>query len=244
MNLFWMTLITFVILQVSVLSTTIYLHRTLAHKGMTVHPALAALIQLHLVLFTSILPRQWVAVHRKHHHFSDRDGDPHSPYLLGLWQVFLGNLIYYRREAHNPATVMKYTQDYRPTIIDRLIPAPVAAWGILGGLGIFMLLFGWAWGLAAWIFQMVAYVLLNSAINSFCHMIGYRNFDNLATNIRWVALITGGEGLHNNHHQYPASARLAMRRREFDPAWPVIRLLAMLGLAQVKPLPEQIAKAA
>jgi stearoyl-CoA desaturase (delta-9 desaturase) len=74
-------------------------------------------------------------------------------------------------------------------------------------------------------------------------MIGYRNFrNNKATNLRLLALITGGEGLHNNHHEYPTSALLALRPREFDPAWPVIRTLELLGLARVKRLP--IAKAA
>jgi len=103
-------------------------------------------------------------------------------------------------------------------------------------------MFGPVWGLAAWIFHVVAYILLNSMINSLCHMIGYRNYDNLATNLQWVALLTGGEGLHNNHHEYPSSARFAQRARELDPAWLVIRVMEAAGLARVKP--EPIAKAA
>jgi stearoyl-CoA desaturase (delta-9 desaturase) len=109
-------------------------------------------------------------------------------------------------------------------------------------MGIFMLMFGWAWGLAAWVIHIVAYVLLNSSINSLCHMIGYRNFDNLATNITFIALLTGGEGLHNNHHEFPTSARFALRGREIDLAWPVIQLFEKCGLATINRLP--IAKAA
>jgi stearoyl-CoA desaturase (delta-9 desaturase) len=73
-------------------------------------------------------------------------------------------------------------------------------------------------------------------------MIGYRNFDNLATNFQFIAFLTGGEGLHNNHHEYPSSAKFALRGREIDPAWPVIRLLEVFGLAKVHP--EPLAKAA
>lgn len=239
MNLLWMVLITLGILQMSVFFTTIYLHRCLTHRGLDLHPAVALLMHLELTLFTSIVPREWVAVHRKHHHFSDKEGDPHSPYLYGMWTVLFGNFWFYRKEKSDAATIRKYTPDYRPDLLDRL---PLMNFGVFGGLAIFMLLFGWAWGLAAWAFHIVAYILLNSMINSLCHMIGYRNYDNLATNLQWVAVLTGGEGLHNNHHEYPSSARFALKEREVDPAWVLIRLLETLGLATIKP--EPIARAA
>jgi stearoyl-CoA desaturase (delta-9 desaturase) len=104
-------------------------------------------------------------------------------------------------------------------------------------LVVFILLFGWAWGLAAWTFHLVAYVLLNSMINSLCHEVGYKNYDNGATNLQSVALLTAGEGLHNNHHEFPTSARLSLRRGEIDPAWPIIRLLQLMKLAEVKTAP-------
>lgn len=234
MSFLWMLLFTVIVLQISVFFTTIYLHRCLAHKGLQLHPAVKNVMHLHLALFTGIVPREWVAVHRKHHHFSDEDGDPHSPYIHGLWKVWLGNFIYYRREANNPATLQKYTADYQKELVDRI---PFASWGAVGGLALFVLLFGWLWGGVLFFGQATAYILLNSTINSVCHMIGYRNFNNTATNLQWVALITGGEGLHNNHHQHPASAKLAMKTQEFDPAWPVIRLLEKVGLARVNRLP-------
>ena len=239
MSFLWMFVITVAILQVSVFVTTIYLHRAMCHRGLDLHPLVANLMHLHLSLFTGIVPREWVAVHRKHHHFSDKDGDPHSPYLFGLWNVFFNNFFMYRKEIRNPGTVRKYTPDYKPDFIDRL---RVFRYGIWFGLAIFMLLFGWAWGLAAWAFHVVAYIFLNASINSICHMIGYRNYDNLATNHQIIALLTGGEGLHNNHHEYPSSAKFALKAREIDPAWPVIWTLERFGLAQVRP--EPIAKAA
>ncbi len=239
MSFLWMSIITLCILQASVFFTTIYLHRCLTHRGLELNPVVMSIMHLELALFTGIMPREWVAVHRKHHHFSDKEGDPHSPYIYGLWHVLFGNFFYYRKEAANLAMVRKYTPDYKLDWIDRL---PGIKYGSLGGLAIFMAMFGWKWGLAAWWFHVVGYILLNSMINSLCHMIGYRNFDNKATNLRWVAFLTGGEGLHNNHHEYPSSAMFALRGREFDPAWPVIRILESVGLARIKP--EPIAKAA
>ncbi|MBM3813593.1 MAG: hypothetical protein FJW20_18370 [Acidimicrobiia bacterium] len=239
MSFIWMAVITVVILQASVMCTTIYLHRCLTHRGMEVHPTIAFLMHLHLMLFTSISPREWVAVHRKHHQFSDKEGDPHSPYLFGMWNVLFGNFIYYRKVAKDPVAVRKYAPDYKGTVLDRL---PLRDYGVVAGLAIFSLMFGWAWGLAAWLFHIVAYILLNSSINSICHMIGYRNFDNLATNVRIIAWMTGGEGLHNNHHEHPTASHFAMKRGEFDPAWIIIRTLETFGLAKVKPLP--VAKAA
>jgi len=233
MSVLSMFLITIGILQVSVFLTTIYLHRAMCHRGLELNPVLANLMHLELGLFTGIVPRQWVAVHRKHHHFSDREGDPHSPYLLGLWHVFFGNFFIYRREIRNEATIRKYTPDHKPDVIDHL-PGFKHGFGAYIGLGVFMLMFGWAWGPAMWLFHGVAYILLNSSINSICHMIGYRNYDNLASNHQLIALLTGGEGLHNNHHEYPSSAKFALKAREIDPAWPVIWTLERLGLARVK----------
>ena len=231
MSLFWMMVITLVILQASVLCTTIYLHRCLTHRGLEVHPAMAFLMHLELALFTGISPRQWVAVHRKHHQFSDKEGDPHSPYLLGMYSVLFGNALYYRKVAKDVAAVRKYAPDYKGTALDKL---PGKGFLILAGLALFMWAFGWVWGLAAWLFHVVFYILLNSSINSICHMVGYRNFDNMATNVKIIALITGGEGLHNNHHESPTAAHFAVKPGEFDPAWIFIRLMGWLRLVKVR----------
>lgn len=239
MSLLWMSIITLVILQTSVFFTTIYLHRAKTHRGLELHPVVGLIMHAELALFTGIVPREWVAVHRKHHHFSDEEGDPHSPYLRGMWTVLFGNFFMYRKEAANESTLRKYTPDWNDDLMDKL---PLMRFSSLGGLAIFTAMFGWAWGIAAFLVHVVAYILLNSTINSVCHMVGYRNFQNKATNLQWVAFLTGGEGLHNNHHEYPTSALFALRGHEIDPAWIVIRLLERFGLAEVKQLP--IAKAA
>jgi stearoyl-CoA desaturase (Delta-9 desaturase) len=239
MTYLWMAIATLVILQISVFCTSIYLHRAKTHRGVELHPVVGFLMHLHLTIFTGVVPREWVAVHRKHHHFSDEHGDPHSPLIHGLWTVLFGNYFFYRQETKDPATIRKYTPDWKSDAIDRL---PLMQYGVYLGLAIFCVLFGWKWGIVAWLTHIVLYVLLNSMINSLGHMIGYRNFDQQATNLQWVAFLTAGEGLHNNHHEYPTSARFALRGREIDPSWPVICLLERFGLAKVNRLP--IAKAA
>jgi stearoyl-CoA desaturase (Delta-9 desaturase) len=239
MNYLWMAIATLVILQISVFCTTIYLHRAKTHRGLELHPVLGLLMHLHLTVFTGVVPREWVAVHRKHHHFSDEEGDPHSPVQHGMWKVLFANYFLYKKEANDAATIRKYTPDWKLDPIDRI---PGMHYGVFFGLGVFCLMFGWMWGVAAWLTHIVLYVLLNSMINSLGHTIGYRNFDQQATNLQWVAFMTAGEGLHNNHHQFPTSARFSLRGREMDPAWPVICVLEKFGLAKVNRLP--IAKAA
>ena len=89
------------------------------------------------------------------------------------------------------------------------------------------------WALLAAGIHAVMYVfVLSSSINGLCHHVGYKNFPNTATNIRLLALLTGGEGLHNNHHGYPRSPKFSFKASEFDPAWPIIKLLIALRLAK------------
>jgi stearoyl-CoA desaturase (Delta-9 desaturase) len=232
--------------QLSTFSTTIFLHRTMAHKGLKLNPLVSFLMQLELWLYTGIVTREWVAVHRKHHHFSDVEGDPHSPYLKGLWRVLLWNAIYYAREANKAETIEKYTRDMPRKASELLFSR--GGVGLLVGLGTFVAGYSYFihhwWGpvvgIAMFVFQGLVYIVLNALINGACHMVGYRNFKNTATNIRIVAWLTGGEGLHNNHHQYPAASKFSMNRKrwEFDPAWVVIKVLEAVKLAKPLPLPK------
>ena len=220
------------VIQVAVFSTTIYLHRAATHRALDLHPAIAWVFRCALWLTTGLVAREWVAVHRKHHAFTDEEGDPHSPKLAGFWSVQLGNVFLYVREAREPETIRTYARDIQPDAWDRYL----FDHGILGlGIGIagLCLVLGIGWGLLAAAIHAVMYVfVLSSSINGLCHHAGYRNYDNTATNLRVLALLTGGEGLHNNHHGFPRSPKFSIRRSEVDPAWPVIRLLTGLGLAR------------
>jgi stearoyl-CoA desaturase (Delta-9 desaturase) len=218
--------------EVATLITTIYLHRVLSHKAIRLHPAVTMFMRLGTWMLTSISPREWVAVHRKHHNFSDVDGDPHSPHIEGYWQIMIGNVYYYRREANNDNTLEKYAADLPFDRLDRIFLRRGTLGFSLTGV-ILVLLMGIGPGLVALATLAVVYLLLNAAINGAGHTFGYKSFENDATNLKLLALITFGEGLHNNHHARPASAKLSAFRGEFDPAWPVIRLLEKLRLAEV-----------
>jgi stearoyl-CoA desaturase (delta-9 desaturase) len=182
---------------------------------------------------TGIRVRQWVAVHRKHHAFTDVEGDPHSPVLHGWWQVQMKNLVMYRREARNPDTLARYAKDLPRTTLDRVLYDHA----LLGlGLGVTLLIvgFGWQVGLLAAFVHVNYYLGGSAAVNAIGHHFGRRRYDNSATNLQWLALLTAGEGLHNNHHAAPTSAKLAHRWYEIDPGWLVIKPMTWLHLAKVR----------
>ena len=221
-----------VLIQIAVFSTTIYLHRTATHKALTISPALEWIFKFALWVTTGIETKEWVAVHRKHHAFTDEEGDPHSPYLKGFWKVQLGNVYYYMKEVKTTDVVERYARDIKTGWWD----AHVFRYGLLGlgtGTAALCLVIGlWPGLLAAGIHAVMYVFVLSSSINGLCHHVGYKNFDNTATNLRFLALLTGGEGLHNNHHGYPRSPKFSFKPSEIDPAWPIIRAMIALRLAK------------
>jgi stearoyl-CoA desaturase (delta-9 desaturase) len=229
--------VTLALTQVAVIATSIYLHRTLAHRALHLHPVADIAFRAALWLTTGQCRQEWVAVHRKHHTFTDREGDPHSPRLLGFWRVQLLNVAYYMREARNPQTLETFAPDLRPDRLDRAL----FSHGLLGlgvGLSLLCALIGLWPGLIAGITHAILYVfVLAPLINALGHWRGTRNFENTAYNWRLLAWITGGEGLHNNHHAHPRSAKFSIRRWEFDPSWLVIRCLAAMRLVAIHGLP-------
>src|SRR5437870_8514366 len=114
-------LVGFALAQFATLVTTVYLHRTLAHRAMTLTPGTALTFRFLTWMTTGIRPRQWVAVHRRHHAYTDVEGDPHSPVLFGFVRVQLGNAALYRRVARDDATVRRYARDLPADGWDRLV---------------------------------------------------------------------------------------------------------------------------
>jgi stearoyl-CoA desaturase (delta-9 desaturase) len=206
--------------QVAIFLTTIFLHRTLAHRAIAMSPPLRFTCRFLVWITTGIQPRQWVAVHRRHHAYTDVDGDPHSPVLNGFASVQMGNVLLYRRAARDGVTVEKYARDLAPDRWDRAL----FDHGVLGlgvGTAILYLVFWGNWELTAIaaLTHTVSYLVLNSSVNAVGHTFGRRPFEGFATNSQWLAWLTAGEGLHSNHHAAPTSARLSFRRREIDPGW-------------------------
>ncbi|PYN78213.1 MAG: hypothetical protein DMD96_22190 [Candidatus Rokuibacteriota bacterium] len=226
-------LVVIALTQTAVIATSVYLHRTLAHRALAVHPLADLLFRIVLWLTTGQRRQEWVAVHRKHHAFTDREGDPHSPRLLGLWRVQLLNAYYYQREARNRDTIRKFAPDLAEDRLDRAVFSK----GIVGpGLGtaLLCLLLGIGPGLIAALAHAVLYVVvLAPLINGVGHWRGAQNFTNTAYNSAVLAWVTGGESLHNNHHAEPRAPKFSVRRIEFDPSWLVIRALAAVKLVVV-----------
>src|SRR5678810_1000724 len=143
--------------QSAVLATSVYLHRALTHRSLVVHPVADVAFRTVLWLTTGQRRREWVAVHRKHHTFTDRDGDPHSPRLLGLWHVQFWNVYYYVREARNPETLRTFAPDITEDWLDRTVFSRGLT-GVSLGIALLCLVFG-AWvGLTAGLLHAILYV--------------------------------------------------------------------------------------
>ena len=227
--------------QVAVIATSTYLHRALAHRSLAMHPVAELLLRTVLWLTTGQDRRQWVAVHRKHHAFTDRDGDPHSPRLHGFWRVQFLNVYYYMREARNPETIRRFASDIREDRLDRAVFS--RGWVGLGlGTTLLCLVLGVWPGLVAAATHAVLYVfVLAPLINGLGHWRGAQNFSNTAYNAPVLAWLTAGESLHNNHHAHPRSPKFSVRRSEFDPSWLVIRALALVRLVAITGTPVTLA---
>jgi stearoyl-CoA desaturase (Delta-9 desaturase) len=219
--------------------TTIYLHRGLAHGGVRYRPWLQGAMSWCHAILTGIKPRQWTAVHTYHHVFPDEEGnpgDPHSPILEGVWQIVFFNVYYYARAAKDPRVwAHPFVQQRLATIPERWVEglglkAPLFAW--IAGI----VLFGWQAGLIMGLVYVVPYLLLLGAVNGISHYWGYKNFPSTpGFNVRILALLTGGEGLHNNHHARFTSPFFAARPSEWlsESGGLIIRVLCALGMAEV-----------
>ena len=224
-----------VVTQLTILSVTLYLHRSQAHRGVDFHPLIAHFFRFWAWLTTAMVTKQWVAVHRKHHAKVETEEDPHSPMVFGIKRVFWQGVELYRVAASDKATEEKYGRGTPDDWIERNLYArfPEAGPTLLALLSI--ALFGF-WGLAIWAIQMLWIPFWAAGfVNGLGHWWGYRNFESsdTSTNLSPWGLWIGGEELHNNHHAFPSSAKFALRRFEVDIGWVVIRLLAALRLARV-----------
>jgi stearoyl-CoA desaturase (delta-9 desaturase) len=182
-----------VVSQVALYLTTIYLHRALSHRAVVLSPVATATCRVLTWMLTGIRPRQWVAVHRKHHAHTDKIGDPHSPVLLGYARVQWTNVALYRKVARDPDEVARYARDLPPDRFDRIL-FDHSLLGLGTGIGFLFVLGGWEIAAIASVVHTVFYLVGNGAINAVGHHWGRRPYDNLATNNQWLAWLVAGEG--------------------------------------------------
>jgi stearoyl-CoA desaturase (delta-9 desaturase) len=222
--------------HITIVAVTLFLHRSQAHRGVQFHPVVAHFFRFWLWLTTGMVTKQWVAVHRKHHRFSDEPGDPHSPHVYGIKQVFFKGAVLYHAASKDKVMVDTYGVGAPADWIEHNLYSSHSRLGI-GILFLFnIIVFGWI-GAIIWGIQMLWIPFWAAGVvNGVGHWWGYRNGEtkDRSRNIVPWGIVIGGEELHNNHHLDPASARLSRRWWEFDIGWMYIRLLSALRLATVK----------
>jgi stearoyl-CoA desaturase (Delta-9 desaturase) len=240
----WMVpVMVFLITQVSAFGTSVYLHRGLNHGSLQFSRSIEFVWRMVLWITTTQKREQWVAVHRKHHTFTDKEGDPHSPRLMGFWRVQFLNALYYSREASDPETVRRFAPDIREDWLERHVFSHTFVGPVLGLAGLFVL-FGWKGVLIGLLHGMTYVFVLAPLINALGHWRGQQNYsDNTAFNWKWLSWLTAGEALHNNHHKHPAAPKFSMRVGEFDPSWPLIRALVAMRLAKLVHAPVHLESA-
>ena len=243
----WIDVVLFAALYVGcAFGTTIGFHRFFTHKGFETRAPVKALLAILGCMTMQGPVTQWVTDHRKHHALSDKPGDPHSPHVgfgTGAWGALRGF-------AHAHVGWMfsnlgmeqgrEYGRDLYEDRLVRTIDRLYLVWVVLT-LGIpFAIGYAvggtWQAGVEALVWggliRIAAYQHATFSVNSICHMFGrqdYRSRDEARNN--WlVALLVFGEGWHNNHHAFPASARHGLQRRQIDLSWLVIRGLEKLRL--------------
>lgn len=240
----WQTVVlTLVLTHITIASVTIYLHRHQAHRSLDLHPAIAHFFRLWLWMTTGMQTKEWAAIHRKHHAKCETVDDPHSPQIKGIKTVFWSGAELYRLESLNAETMQKYGHGTPDDWLENNVYSRFPWQGVALMLIINLTLFG-AVGLSVWAVQML-WIPVTAAgiINGIGHYWGYRNFEavDASTNISPWGILIGGEELHNNHHTYPTSAKLSVKKYEFDIGWFYIRVLETLKLATVKKTPPKLA---
>jgi stearoyl-CoA desaturase (delta-9 desaturase) len=229
------------------LGVTVGFHRLFTHRSFKARPAVRGMLA---VLGSAAIEGpviSWVADHRKHHAFSDQEGDPHSPHvdhgvgwsgaLHGLLHAHVGWLFLHTHRGRKD----RYAPDLLRDPVIRFVDKTFFVWAVGGlalafglgvaiggtvGAGLTALL--WGGGVRMLVLHHVTY-----SINSICHVFGRRRYATTdeSRNVSWLALLSFGESWHNNHHAFPTSARHGLDRWQFDLSAVVIRALEATGLA-------------
>jgi stearoyl-CoA desaturase (Delta-9 desaturase) len=258
--LHWQDLVVFATMYaLSGIGITVGFHRLFTHRSFKAASAtrgvLAALGST--AVEGSVI--EWVATHRKHHRFSDADGDPHSPHLdhepgwrgalKGLYHAHVGWTV----RGGDRASVQRYAKDLLADPVMRFVSRTFFVWVVAGlafsfGLGVALTgtvaggLTGLLWGGAVRIFLLQH---VTFSINSLCHFFGRRPFEtgDHSRNLAWLAPLSLGEAWHNNHHAFPTSAAHGLKRWQVDPSALVIGAMERVGLAWdvVRIAPERVA---
>ncbi|HUA10233.1 MAG TPA: fatty acid desaturase [Candidatus Acidoferrales bacterium] len=212
------------------LGITLCYHRTLTHRSLRMVRPFEIVCAIFGALAFQGDPIDWVSTHRIHHAHADRRGDPHS-IRRGLSWAHVTWLFRTNENLPTDAERKRYTPDlWADPVYQALrylyVPMQIA-------LALLLLLWGgWSWVIWAIFVRLVFTYHATWLVNSAAHAFGYRTYrtPDRSVNSWWVALISWGEGWHNNHHAFPFSARHGLRWFEFDPTWWAIKAMAAMNL--------------
>ncbi|HET6810629.1 MAG TPA: fatty acid desaturase [Acidimicrobiales bacterium] len=228
------------------LGVTVGFHRLFSHRAFVAGPPVRAALAVLGSITLQGPVTQWVTDHRKHHAFSDRPGDPHSPHtsgggargaLVGFFHAHVGWMFVtkgmergeiYGRDLYADRLIRTIDRLYLVWVaVSLLVPFGVG-WLVRGTVGGAVEALVWGGLLRIFLFHHATF-----CVNSVCHLFGRRPYEtrDRSRNNWFVALLTFGEGWHNNHHGFPRSARLGLTGAQLDPGWWLVRGLERAGLA-------------
>ncbi len=233
---------TLVVTHLTMVATTIYLHRGKAHRSLEYHPALEHFFRFWLWLTDGVDVQQWVAQHRLHHAKSDQVGDPHSPVIFGIKRIAIDGFFttcinrYGSKPFVSDIDLAVYGKGCPDDWMERNVYRPHLRQGLVLMLIINVLLFG-RLGLLIWLVQLTwSPMISNSIITGLAHWgLGYKHpksGDN-SHNLPGLGFLVIGDQLHSNHHANPAAAKLSQRWFEFDLGWVYIKIFEALGLLKI-----------
>jgi stearoyl-CoA desaturase (delta-9 desaturase) len=212
-------------------------HRALTHRSITMSKPLEYFAALCGTLALQGDPITWVATHRLHHAHADKQGDPHDAHR-GLWWTHIDWLYMPNDSRPTEAEQERHAPDLWAQPYYRFLHTYAPLLQVALGL-VLVAVGGWSWLIWGVFVRLVFVYHVTWLVNSASHKFGYKSYktEDLSTNCWWVAILTWGEGWHNNHHAFPFSARHGLRWFEFDLTWLQIKLLRALRLVSNVKLP-------
>jgi stearoyl-CoA desaturase (delta-9 desaturase) len=229
-------LYTLIVTHITIVCVTLFLHRGQAHKSIEFNPILSHFMRFWLWLTTGMVTKQWVAIHRKHHRFSDQEGDPHTPHVFGIYNVLFKGALLYHTASKDKTMVDTYGVGTPDDWMEQNVYSKHSRLGIMLLLLINLLCFSY-WGLLIWIIQMIWIPFWAAGVvNGIGHWLGYRNgvTKDQSHNFSPWGIIIGGEELHNNHHLEPANPKLSRRWFEFDIGYMWLSIFRFIKLAKLR----------
>lgn len=220
----------------NILMISVGYHRGLAHGAVDLHPRLRRFVVATGNWITGLDPKAWVVMHRMHHAYADGPDDPHSPSNVGLLGIGLAQLRSYEatlrglKKGDPRYTAHAHGLDFDISRLNRT-KRWYLPYALHASLALGLLALGLGWLGLAYLLGIMSHPVQGGLVNSFGHAVGGRNFDTEddSTNNLPVAWLVAGEGLQNNHHRYPRSAKFAFRWWEPDLGYTACRAFEALG---------------